>query len=225
MEGIPAVPIHGGGTNVVKVAKVNADGTALIVESLENFQFRGKPATDAPQVSRYIVGPRGETTPVGDRRSLNTTTFGDPTALAKLTTYLPEAPVKPGDSWTATAKNPVNGDGTVTAHGSFFKTERLDGVETVRIHQNYTIPLTMDLYLPGTKKIVKSSGKMKISGAINFDPKAGRVVRASLTANGAFALVRPGAQQVKPKKKGEKPKVNPDASYKLKVEVISTLMR
>jgi hypothetical protein len=235
-EGIPTVPVHGGGLNVIKVAKANANGSALIVESLENFHFSGKSAFDAPQVSRYLVGSRGETSPVGAKKSPNAIQFGDPTALAKLTTYLPELPVKPGDSWTAEARNPVTGVGNVTATSRFFKIERLDGIDTVRIHQSYTIPLTMDLLTPVSKALVRSTGKMKIAAAINFDPNAGRVVRASITGNGKFSLEPPGSavaktkpkplsSKSKPKTKAQKLAPVPDNSYTLKVEVISTLMR
>ncbi len=223
-EGIPSVPIHGGGRNVVKVAKVNPDGSALIVETLENFQFRGKPSSDAPQMSRYKVSPRGDTTQVGESRGSSSLAFGDPSALARLTTYLPEAPVKQGDSWTVTARNPIGGTGTVTATGKFFKMERVDGVDTVRIHQTYTIPLTMNMFAPGTKTVFRSTGKMKIAGAINFDPKAGRVVRTSITGAGVFSLALPGAAKPKPVK-GKKQIPVQEPTYKLKVEVISTLLR
>ena len=176
-------------------------------------------------MSRYKVSPRGDAAQIGEGRGSSSVTFGDPVALAKLTTYLPDAPVKPGDAWTVTAKNPIGGIGMVTATGKFFKMERVDGVDTVRIHQSYTIPLTMNMFAPGTKTVIRSTGKMKIAGAINFDPKAGRTVRTSITGTGVFSLALPGVTKPKPVQKGKKPTPVQEPTYKLKVEVISTLMR
>ena len=66
---------------------------------------------------------------------------------------------------------------------------------------------------------------MKVSGAINFDPKAGRVVRASITGNGVFSLAPPGVVKPRPNKKGTPPKAAQYPTFRLKVEVVSILMR
>jgi hypothetical protein len=209
------IPITGGGTSVVKIDKVEPDGSAQISSTMESFRIGGRPTTDGAQTTKYTLSAQGIATEAGAPKPVDKTQKAvDPRVLARLCTILPSGPVKPGDSWKNQIPDPLTGGGPVQVTGRFFRLETLDGVETARVHQSMSIPMAVEMPVPGSKTLAKVTGNVVISSAINFDPAAGKVLRSSVSGHGVLRIPSEGSA------------ASPDEppSLEFKVDVVATLV-
>jgi hypothetical protein len=210
------VLVRGGGTSVVKVEKVEADGSADLTSNMADFRIGGRPSADGAQISKYTLSALGVATVSGAPKPVDhTQKTVDPRILARLSTILPQAAVKPGDTWKNKVPDPLTGGGSVEVTARLFRMETLDGVETARIHQSMTIPMSVEMPDPQTKKVVKIVGMVTVTSAINFDPAAGKVLRSSVSGHG---VLREPVEGV-PASPDEPP------SLDFKIDVVATLVR
>ena len=157
------VPVRGGGASVVKVDTVEPDGSAQVTATMENFKIGGRAPADGQQTSKYTISVQGVATESGAPKTADRAQKSvDPRVLARLCTILPPGPVKPGDSWKNQMPDPLTGAGSVQVTARFFRMESIDGVETARVHQSMSIPMAVDMPVPGSKNVVKISGNVTI---------------------------------------------------------------
>ncbi len=209
------IPLRGGGTSVVKIEKVEPDGSAQVIATMENFRVGGRPTIDGAQTSKYTLSAQGIATDPGPAKPVDKGQKSvDPRVLARLCTILPPGPAKPGDSWKNQVPDPLSGGGSVQVIGRFFRMETLDGVETARVHQSMSIPMVVEMAVAGSKNVVKVTGSVTISSAINFDPAAGKVLRSSVSGHGVLRAISEGAA----------PSPDDPPSLDFKVDVVATLV-
>ncbi len=156
----------------VKDVAENGDATIATTTESRALSFNGMDLPDDPS-SYPVVTQTVSSKGLLVKQSIENSQQGGEAlekALAMVSqTPVPDKPVKPGDTWKTDIDNRFVEGKKVTVTSTLIGSEKVSGIDTVRVKTEMAIPPTAD---------ATDKNLIKVVGFINVDPKVGRVVRS-----------------------------------------------